>query len=77
MAPSPDRFHQRLSGVLFAKIFLHLEHHSEQGEVYQAPFDVQLPGQNVDQPVRLLKAGQRLSTELLPRFELPVDRLFG
>ncbi|HEY0790283.1 MAG TPA: Uma2 family endonuclease [Chthoniobacterales bacterium] len=151
VAPSPDRFHQRLSGIIFAKIFLYLEDQPGLGEVYQAPFDVQLPGQNVFQPdvmffgrdhldrltdrraigapdlvveilspstagydlnekrlhyarsgvaelwivdperkhlrvyfpgqgiempVRVLKAGQVLTTDLLPGFKLPLNRLF-
>lgn len=50
VAPAPDRFHQRLSGAIYVAIYLHLEAHPDLGEVYQAPFDVQLPGLNVYQP---------------------------
>jgi Uma2 family endonuclease len=50
VAPSPDRFHQRLSGAIYVAVYLHLEAHPDLGEVYQAPFDVQFPGVNVYQP---------------------------
>jgi Uma2 family endonuclease len=50
VAPSPDRFHQRLSGAIYVAVYLHLEAYPDLGEVYQAPFDVQFPGVNVYQP---------------------------
>ncbi|HEY0790975.1 MAG TPA: Uma2 family endonuclease [Chthoniobacterales bacterium] len=151
MALAPDRFHQSLVGILHGELYAWVRMHPGQGELYIAPFDVQLPGlnvyqpdvmffrhdhldrltdqralgapdlavevlspstahydlnekrlhygksgvgelwivnpkrkhvqvyllgQEVDRPVRFLKAGLVLTTDLLPGFELPLDRLF-
>lgn len=41
MSPAPSRFHQKISGALFNKIYQYLE--GKSCEVYHAPFDVRLP----------------------------------
>ena len=41
MSPGPRRIHQKISGVLFNKIYNFLDKHD--CEVYDAPFDVRLP----------------------------------
>jgi len=40
-AAAPRRIHQKISGKIFAKLFIFLEDHP--CEVYEAPFDVRLP----------------------------------
>jgi len=44
MTPAPSRQHQKISGDLFVKIHNQLSNSS--CEVYSAPFDVRLPGEN-------------------------------
>src|SRR4030065_389320 len=41
MSPAPSREHQKISGILFNKIFTFLA--DKKCEVYIAPFDVRLP----------------------------------
>ncbi len=44
MTPAPNRFHQRLSGIIFKKLSLFLERQA--CHVYPAPFDVRLSRKN-------------------------------
>lgn len=44
MTPAPNRYHQRLSGVIFKKLSIFLE--KQPCHVYSAPFDVRLSRKN-------------------------------
>lgn len=50
MAPAPNRFHQRISSNLGFQLRLWIESGKNRGEIYSAPFDVQLDEINVFQP---------------------------
>jgi len=46
MTPAPNRMHQRLSGVIFNRMFQFLK--GQPCHVYSAPFDVRLSRKNID-----------------------------
>jgi Uma2 family endonuclease len=46
MAPTPNRYHQDISGNIFGILFVYLKKHRI-GKVYAAPFDVYLDENNV------------------------------
>jgi Uma2 family endonuclease len=50
MAPAPDRFHQRLVGIIHGEMYACVRDNPGLGELYVFPFDVQFTGLNVYQP---------------------------
>ncbi len=51
IAPAPYRQHQKVSGELFAQIYMYLS--NKECEVYYAPFDVRLPeGKEKDEDIK-------------------------
>lgn len=61
LSAPPNRFHQKCSGKLFARMLFHAEKNGL-GEVYTSPIGVRLPGQQVPvQPDLLFVAKSRCS----------------
>ena len=60
VTPSPTNRHQKLSIRLTLSIGAHLEEHSEQGQLYAAPFDVVMTPYDVVEPDLLVVLGDQL-----------------